>query len=83
MGSISSESHAPSSAGDQVVQLYPFDDTALNRCMPVWGILRFSEILDAAKLRDSLAALTEINDWRKLRGRLRLDAVGCPCYQLS
>ena len=41
-----------------------------NRVLVSW-VMRFNDILDADKLRSSLARLLEIGDWRKLGGRLR------------
>lgn len=59
--------------GDKVTPVYTFDDTALNRIMPVCQVLRFRDIMDADVLRASLETLLDIGDWRKLRGRWRLD----------
>lgn len=59
--------------GDKVTPVYTFDDTALNRIMPVCQVLRFRDIMDADVLRRSLETLLDIGDWRKLRGRWRLD----------
>ncbi|KXJ86494.1 hypothetical protein Micbo1qcDRAFT_198236 [Microdochium bolleyi] len=58
---------------DEVLPVFAFDDTALNRIMNVTGLLRYDAVLDAGKLRDSLASLLHTGGWRKLRGRLRLD----------
>lgn len=69
-------SHATSTletGGDKVTPVYAFDDTALNRIMPVCQVLRFPVIMDADVLRTSLEALLDTGDWRKLRGRWRLD----------
>lgn len=62
-----------SSASDDVLTLHSFDDTALNRIMAVTGMLRYDAVLDADKLRDSLVDLLHIGEWKKLRGRLRLN----------
>ena len=62
-----------SSASDDVLKLHSFDDTALNRIMAVTGLLRYDAVLDANKLRDSLVDLLHIGEWKKLRGRLRLN----------
>lgn len=59
--------------GDKVTPVYAFDDTALNRIMPVCQVLRFRDNIDADVLRASLETLLDIGDWRKLRGRWRLD----------
>lgn len=74
--SIKMGSHATSTletGGDKVTPVYAFDDTALNRIMPVCQVLRFPVIMDADVLRTSLEALLDTGDWRKLRGRWRLD----------
>ncbi|EFR04830.1 hypothetical protein MGYG_07836 [Nannizzia gypsea CBS 118893] len=39
-------------------------------------IFRFSDVLDGQKLADSLSALLEIGDWRKLGGRFKLNKDG-------
>lgn len=58
---------------DKITPVYAFDDTALNRVMPVCQVLRFLDILDPDVLRTSLETLLEIGDWKKLRGRWRID----------
>lgn len=58
--------------GDKVTPVYTFDDTALNRIMPVCQVIRFRDIMDAEILRKSLEMLLDIGDWKKLRGRWRL-----------
>lgn len=62
--------------------VYAFDDTALNRVMPVCQVLRFPDIMDADVLRTSLEKLLEIGDWNKLRGRWRLDVGNCTSFLL-
>jgi hypothetical protein len=59
--------------GDDVMPLHAFDDTALNRIMAVTGLFRYNSVLDANLLRNSLTELLHIGDWKKLRGRLRLN----------
>lgn len=63
-----------SSETDHVFPIHAFDDSGLNRSMVVTGLLRYSSLLDANKLRDSLVTLLHTGDWKKLRGRLRFDA---------
>ncbi|KAJ0103937.1 hypothetical protein J7T55_010954 [Diaporthe amygdali] len=58
---------------DKITPVYAFDDTALNRVMPVCQVLRFPDIMDPEVLRTSLKSLLEIGNWKKLRGRWRLD----------
>jgi len=40
---------------------------------PNWvnWVMRFNDVLDGKKLKDSLSRLLEIGDWKKLGGRLR------------
>lgn len=71
MGSINQL--PPKSDRDEVFPVHQFDDTALNRIMNVTGLFRFDAVLEANKLRDSLSTLLHVGDWRKLRGRLRLN----------
>lgn len=63
----------PEIDGDKTTSVYAFDDTTLNRVMPVCQVLRFLDVMDADILRISLEMLLKIGDWRKLRGRWRLD----------
>lgn len=56
---------------DEVLPMHHFDDNLLNRSIVLAWTLRFSDVLDADKLHDSLARLLEIGDWRKLGGRIR------------
>lgn len=58
---------------EEILPLHSFDDTELNRLMAVTGLLHYDSVLDANKLRDSLVSLLHIGDWKKLRGRLRLN----------
>jgi hypothetical protein len=55
---------------DEVYPLHALDDIKTNRMFLSW-IMRFNDVLDAEKLRDSLSRLLAIGDWRKLGGRLR------------
>ncbi|KFA47941.1 hypothetical protein S40293_09126 [Stachybotrys chartarum IBT 40293] len=61
---------------DQIFPIHAFDDSALNRSMVVTGLLRYSALLNASKLRDSLITLLHTGDWKKLRGRLRFNDDG-------
>jgi len=58
---------------DDVYPLHMLDDTKTLRGIVVTWTLRFDDVLDADKLRDSLSRLLDIGDWRKLGGRLRLN----------
>lgn len=58
---------------DKVTSVYAFDDTALNRIMPVCQVLRFRDIMDVNVLRTSLETLLDTGDWRKLRGRWKIN----------
>ncbi|KAH6616243.1 hypothetical protein C7974DRAFT_41313 [Boeremia exigua] len=57
---------------DVIYPLYKLDDTNTLRSLLLAWTLSFNDVLDAEKLRSSLARLLEIGDWRKIGGRLRL-----------
>ncbi|KAI2614885.1 hypothetical protein GGR54DRAFT_632530 [Hypoxylon sp. NC1633] len=59
---------------DTVIPLHRFDDTPVNRKVIVEFTMRFDDVLDPDKLRFSLEKLLNRRDWRKLGGRLRLNA---------
>ncbi|KAK7415701.1 hypothetical protein QQX98_005736 [Neonectria punicea] len=61
---------------DDVFPVHFFDDTKTYRSMILTWTLRFNDVLDPEKLHDALARLLETGDWRKLGGRLRLNADG-------
>ncbi|KAK0726069.1 hypothetical protein B0H67DRAFT_481573 [Lasiosphaeris hirsuta] len=61
---------------DDIYPLHMLDDTKTLRGIVVTWTLRFNDVLDADKLHNSLSALLEIGDWRKLGGRLRLGESG-------
>ncbi|KAH6669906.1 hypothetical protein B0J14DRAFT_619062 [Halenospora varia] len=61
---------------DTIIPLHSKDDTKINRAMVLDLTLRFNDVLDPSKLRDSLARLLEMGHWRKLGGRLRLNKSG-------
>ncbi|KAL2073064.1 hypothetical protein VTL71DRAFT_10388 [Oculimacula yallundae] len=60
----------------QTLPVHVFDSSALNRSMVVTGLLKYRAVLDANKLRDSLIRLLHIDNWSKIRGRLRSDHAG-------
>lgn len=56
---------------DRIVPFHRFDDAiGLRNSILVWT-LRFDDVLDAARLRDSLNALLSIGNWKRLGGRVR------------
>lgn len=57
---------------DEVAPLHFFDDTPTLRPFTLMWTFRFDEVLDADKLGSSLAALFQMEGWRKLGGRIRL-----------
>jgi len=61
---------------DDVYPLHMLDDTKTLRGIIVTWTLRFNDMLDADKLHASLCKLLEIEDWRKIGGRLRLNDNG-------
>lgn len=65
--------HAPSPYNKDIIYpVHALDDTKTFRNLLITWTLRFNDVLDAEKLRSSLARLLEIGDWRKIGGRLRL-----------
>ncbi|KLU85083.1 hypothetical protein MAPG_04115 [Magnaporthiopsis poae ATCC 64411] len=61
---------------DDVFPVHELDACDDMANMVVWTMLRFDEVLDAEMLRDSLARLPTIGDWRKLGARIRMNAAG-------
>ncbi|KAF4619080.1 hypothetical protein G7Y89_g14770 [Cudoniella acicularis] len=61
---------------DAIVPVHSLDDTPVFRSMVLEFTLRFDDVLDPLKLRESLAQLLEIGDWKKLGARLRLNKNG-------
>ncbi|KAK2051371.1 hypothetical protein LY76DRAFT_675569 [Colletotrichum caudatum] len=60
---------------DEVLPVFFFDDTPMLRNAILCWTMRFNDVLDPLKLRQSLEMLLRRDDgWRKLRGRIRLDA---------
>jgi hypothetical protein len=59
---------------DEVLPVFFFDDTPMLRNAIMCWTMRFNDVLDPEKLRQSLARLVSREDgWRKLRGRIRLN----------
>lgn len=63
-------------ATDTIVPVHFWDDTEYYRALVPCAALRFDDVLDADKLCNGLMRLLEIGDWRKLGGRLRMNATG-------
>jgi hypothetical protein len=61
----------PTDPTDTVIPLYDFDDNSIYRNVLLYITLRFDDVLDPEKLRQSLERLMEIGDWRKLGARIR------------
>lgn len=53
--------------------MHMLDDTQGCRDYMVALTFRFDDVLDAEKLRASLARLLELGDWKKLGGRLQFN----------
>lgn len=58
---------------EDIFPTHLIDNADLIRPCIVSYTFRYQAVIDVSKLRDSLIALTEIGEWRKLRGRLRLN----------
>jgi hypothetical protein len=56
---------------DEVIPLFPRDDTPTNRAIVVEFTMVFDDVLDAEKLSSALWKLFERPGWRKLGARLR------------
>ncbi|KAJ9130909.1 Lysr family regulatory protein [Pleurostoma richardsiae] len=63
-------------ATDEIFPATFFDDTPLNRSVLLYLTFRFNNVLDTVSLRESLSRLLEIDGWRKLGGRFRLNPAG-------
>ncbi|KAF2641247.1 lysR family regulatory protein [Massarina eburnea CBS 473.64] len=61
---------------DTVVPLHWLDDTKTNRCLILYFMMRFDDVLDVEKLIGALEKLLEKPGWRKLGARLRLNPNG-------
>ncbi|KAI0816712.1 hypothetical protein GGR55DRAFT_250962 [Xylaria sp. FL0064] len=79
MGNLLSKSKPqapPAVASDTIVPMHHMDDTAINRSMVVMFMMRFDDVLDPKRLKDSLEKLFSREDWRKLGARIRLNEKG-------
>jgi hypothetical protein len=56
--------------------MHAFDDTPFMRKCPLLWTIRFDEILDADMLNEALSKLFEMDGWRRLGGRIRLNVSG-------
>lgn len=63
----------PTVPTDEVLPMHAFDDTPFMRQCPILWTIRFDEILDAAMLNEALSKLFEMDGWRRLGGRIRLN----------
>ncbi|KAF5594356.1 uncharacterized protein FSUBG_9458 [Fusarium subglutinans] len=66
----------PTVPTDQVLPMHAFDDTPFMRKCPLLWTIRFNEILDADILNEALLKLFEMDGWRRLGGRIRLNDQG-------
>lgn len=58
-------------ASTDVYPVHMLDDSSTTRPLTLAWVFRFNDVLDVEKLRDSLTALLEIGDWKKLSGRIQ------------
>ncbi|KAJ5164533.1 Transferase [Penicillium coprophilum] len=75
-------SQIASSPSDTIIPFHFWDDVPHNRALCINITLRFDKELDPERLRSSLSRLLEIDNWRKLGARVRLDNFGKLVYQL-
>lgn len=74
MGQPFSKSATPAKIPtDTVLPLSYLDDQKVYRKMRLQVSLCFNDVLDAEKLRGAFARLLEMEGWRKLGARLRLN----------
>ncbi|KAL8376819.1 hypothetical protein RB595_007778 [Gaeumannomyces hyphopodioides] len=76
MGGFLSSGQPTRNPTDDVFPVYELDGCNEVASMVAWTMLRFDEVLDPPMLRDSLARLATIGDWRKLGARVRKNAAG-------
>lgn len=68
---------------DEVIVSRFMDNNPDTRNMILGCGFRFNEVLDCAKVHESLARLLEIGNWRRLGGRLRINVTRNPSHLLS
>jgi hypothetical protein len=61
---------AQRNTNDTIIPFHFWDDVPYTRGICLNVTLRFEEVLDTAKLQESLERLLGIGDWRKLGARL-------------
>jgi hypothetical protein len=67
----------PDVASDEVYPVHMLDSNTMSRSIIVAWTLIFHDVLDAGLLHQSLLSLLEMEGWRKLGGRLRLNVSSC------
>ncbi|KAF4446832.1 hypothetical protein F53441_9536 [Fusarium austroafricanum] len=76
MGQTPKRPQMPPVPTDDILLMHPFDDTEFMReCTLLWTT-RFDEVLDGDKLNEALSKLFEMDGWRRLGGRLRINDQG-------
>ncbi|KAJ5835980.1 Transferase [Penicillium robsamsonii] len=80
MSSPSETASSPST--DTIIPFHFWDDVPHTRGICINVTLRFDKELNPERLQDSLSSLLEIDNWRKLGARLRLDDSGKLVYHL-
>lgn len=58
---------------DEVVPVHHLDDQFHNKALLLDYTYRFDDVLDPLKLKHAFERLLELEGWRKLGGRLRLN----------
>ncbi|OOQ89993.1 hypothetical protein PEBR_05855 [Penicillium brasilianum] len=67
---MTSQGTAQTNPNNTIIPFHFWDDVPYTRGICLNVTLRFEEVLDTAKLQESLERLLEIGDWRKLGARL-------------
>ncbi|TLS23373.1 uncharacterized protein PpBr36_06627 [Pyricularia pennisetigena] len=67
---------APHNPTDDVFQLNVMDRAGAISNMMGWTMLKFDQVLDPVKLRETLISVINTGDWKKLGGRFRRNSKG-------
>ncbi|GAB0138171.1 hypothetical protein EsDP_00006415 [Epichloe bromicola] len=76
---LANETRAPSSSysDDHIYPVHLLDGAKYQQCI-LTMFIRFNDVLDPGKIKESISQLLSIGDWRKLGGRFRTKASKYP-----
>lgn len=63
----------PTVPDDTIIPLHLYDDTAVARNILQDMTLRFDDVLDTQRISNALGRLLEMDNWRKLGARIRVN----------